>query len=218
MPGEQTGPRRDRSLQQRVVEHLAAHAETMSRRLAVADPADDFATRPLARAFDKPVTLRIGSYSQIEKMLERFYESSSSAMSDIVEAIDEDNDGNATVERLIDLASETPVVRLVNLIISRAVEMRASDIHIEPFEHKLLVRYRIDGVLKDVDAPPAHSTAAVISRLKIMARLDIAERRLPQDGRIQIRAQGKAIDLRISTVPTMHGESVVLRILDKEAL
>jgi len=186
--------------------------------VAVADPADEFSTQALARAFGKPVTLRIGSYSQIEKMLERFYESSSSAMSNIVEAIDEDNEGDATVERLIDLASETPVVRLVNVIISRAVDMRASDIHIEPFERKLLVRYRIDGVLKEVDAPPAHSTAAVISRLKIMAHLDIAERRLPQDGRIQIRAQGKAIDLRISTVPTMYGESVVLRILDKEAL
>ena len=186
--------------------------------LAMADPQDVFAPQALARAFDKPVSARVASFSQIEKMIDRYYESSSSAMSDIVEAIDEANDLDDNVERLIDIASETPVVRLVNVIISRAVEMPASDIHIEPFERKLHVRYRIDGVLKDVDAPPARSTAAVISRLKIMARLDIAERRLPQDGRIQIRAQGKPIDLRISTVPTMHGESVVLRILDKEAL
>ncbi|TDJ60329.1 MAG: type II secretion system protein GspE, partial [Proteobacteria bacterium] len=187
-------------------------------RLAVADPTDGFAPHALAVAFGKPISMRVGTPSQIEKMIERFYESSSSAMSDIVEAIDEENELDDNVERLIDLASETPVVRLVNVIISRAVEMRASDIHIEPFEHQLHVRYRIDGVLKEVDAPPARSTAAVISRLKIMARLDIAERRLPQDGRIRIRAQGKAIDLRISTVPTMHGESVVLRVLDKEAL
>ncbi len=186
--------------------------------LAMADPQDIFAPQALSRSFDKPVSVCVASFSQIEKMIERYYESSSSAMSDIVEAIDEANDLDDNVERLIDLASETPVVRLVNVIISRAVEMRASDIHIEPFERKLHVRYRIDGVLKDVDAPPARSTAAVISRLKIMARLDIAERRLPQDGRIQIRAQGKPIDLRVSTVPTMHGESVVLRILDKEAL
>lgn len=186
--------------------------------LAMADPLDKFAAQALSRAFGKAVGVRVASVSQIEKMIERFYESSSSAMSDIVEAIDEANDLDDNVERLIDLASETPVVRLVNVIISRAVEMRASDIHIEPFERKLHVRYRIDGVLKEVDAPPARSTAAVISRLKIMARLDIAERRLPQDGRIQIRAQGKPIDLRISTVPTMHGESLVLRILDKEAL
>ena len=186
--------------------------------LAVADPTDRFAVLSLARACAKPAVVHLATPSQIEKMLERFYESSDSAMSDIVEAIDAGNDGDDNVERLIDLASETPVVRLVNMIISRAVEMRASDIHIEPFAHKLHVRYRIDGVLQDVDAPPPRSTAAVISRLKIMAHLDIAERRLPQDGRIQIRAQGKAIDIRVSTVPTMHGESVVLRILDKEAL
>jgi general secretion pathway protein E len=194
-------------------------AETESEiQIAFADPLDTFAPQALSRAFAKPVVVHVATLSQIEKMIERFYESSSSAMSDIVEAIDEATEQDDNVERLIDLASETPVVRLVNVIISRAVEMRASDIHIEPFERKLHVRYRIDGVLKDVDAPPARSTAAVISRLKIMARLDIAERRLPQDGRIQIRTQGKPIDLRVSTVPTMHGESVVLRILDKEAL
>ncbi len=186
--------------------------------LAVSDPLDEFTPLALERAFNKPVELHVASHSQIERMIERFYESSSSAMSDIVDAIGEGSDADKSVEQLIDLASETPVVRLVNVIISRAVEMRASDIHIEPFENRLHVRLRIDGVLQNVDAPPARSTAAVVSRLKIMARLDIAERRLPQDGRIQIRAQGKEIDLRISTVPTMHGESVVLRILDKEAL
>lgn len=186
--------------------------------IAVADPSDAFCRDALAAAFGKPTALSVATPSQIEKMLERYYESSSSAMSDLVEAIDENAELDDNVERLIDLASETPVVRLVNVIISRAVDMRASDIHIEPFERELHVRYRIDGVLKEVDAPPSRSTAAVISRLKIMARLDIAERRLPQDGRIQIRAQGKPIDLRISTVPTMYGESVVLRILDKEAI
>jgi general secretion pathway protein E len=113
------------------------------------------------------------------------------------------------------MASEAPVVRLVNLLIQRAVESRASDIHIEPFENRLRVRYRVDGVLQDVEAPPAHSTAAVISRFKIMAKLNIAERRLPQDGRIQLRIQGRELDLRVSTVPTLYGESVVLRLLDK---
>jgi len=98
----------------------------------------------------------------------------------------------------------------------RAVESRASDIHIEPFENRLKVRYRIDGVLKEVEAPPARSTAAVISRIKIMAKLNIAERRLPQDGRIMLRVQGKELDLRVSTVPTVYGESVVMRILDRE--
>ena len=186
--------------------------------IAFAEPGELFAQRALAQAFDKSVVARIGTPSQIEKMIERYYESSSSAMSDIVNAVDDQELGATTVEQLIDLASETPVVRLVNVIISRAVDMRASDIHIEPFEHKLTVRYRIDGVLKDVGAPSSRSTSAVISRIKIMARLDIAERRLPQDGRIQIRAQGKEIDLRVSTIPTMHGESIVLRILDQESL
>src|SRR5699024_2118269 len=122
------------------------------------------------------------------------------------------------VQHLRDLASEAPVIRLVNLIVQRAVESRASDIHIEPFENRLKVRYRIDGVLTEVEAPPASSTAAVISRVKIMARLDIAERRLPQDGRIQLRVQGKELDLRVATVPTSHGESVVMRILDRESV
>jgi general secretion pathway protein E len=101
------------------------------------------------------------------------------------------------------------------LIISHALEARASDIHIEPFENRLIVRYRVDGVMHEVESPPRRFSAAVISRIKIMASLDIAERRLPQDGRIKLRIQGKEIDLRVSTVPTMHGESVVMRILDK---
>jgi general secretion pathway protein E len=119
------------------------------------------------------------------------------------------------IEHLKDLASEAPVIRLVNLMITRAVEGRASDIHTEPFENRLKIRYRIDGVLVEVESPPSRLSAAIISRIKIMAKLNIAERRLPQDGRIQLRVQGKEIDLRVSTTPTMHGESVVMRILDK---
>ena len=103
----------------------------------------------------------------------------------------------------------------MSLIITNALEMRASDIHVEPFENRLIVRYRIDGVLHEIESPPKRMSAPVISRIKIMANLDIAERRLPQDGRIRLRIQGKEIDLRVSTVPTMHGESVVMRILDK---
>jgi general secretion pathway protein E len=122
---------------------------------------------------------------------------------------------DADVQQLKDLASEAPVIRLVSHIITNALEARASDIHIEPFENRLAVRYRIDGVLHEVESPPRRFSAAVISRVKIMANLDIAERRLPQDGRIRLRVHGKDIDLRISTVPTMHGESVVMRILDK---
>ena len=189
-------------------------------RLAMADPADHYIIKAIGMACRKKVVVCVATPSQIERALERLFDNTDSSLSEIVEAIDDESgaSGDINVERLIDLASETPVVRLVNIIISRAVEMRASDIHIEPFDKALKVRYRIDGVLINVDAPPARSAAAVISRLKIMAKLNIAERRLPQDGRIQIRSQGKTIDLRVSTVPTLHGESVVLRILDKEEL
>jgi general secretion pathway protein E len=116
------------------------------------------------------------------------------------------------------MASEGPVIRLVNLIITRAIELRASDIHFEPFEDQFRVRYRIDGVLHDVESPPKRLQAAIASRVKIMAKLNIAERRLPQDGRIMLRVKGKEIDFRVSSIPTIHGESIVLRILDKSSI
>ena len=125
-------------------------------------------------------------------------------------AVDEED-----VAHLRDMASEVPVIRLVNQMLVRALESRASDVHIEPFENQLKVRYRIDGILQEVEAPPRQLKAAVISRLKILAQLNIAERRLPQDGRIKIRLAGKDVDLRISTVPTMYGESVVIRLLER---
>src|SRR5699024_5137686 len=123
----------------------------------------------------------------------------------------EDAAGIDDIERLRDMASEAPVIRLVNSIFSRALDTRASDIHIEPFEHHLAIRFRIDGVLQEIETPAVQLAPAVISRLKILSKLNIAERRLPQDGRIQLRLQGRPIDLRVSTVPTMHGESVVMR-------
>jgi general secretion pathway protein E len=122
------------------------------------------------------------------------------------------------VDHLRDMASEGPVIRLVNLIITRAIELRASDIHFEPFEEQFRVRYRIDGVLHDVESPPKRLQAAIVSRVKIMAKLNIAERRLPQDGRIMLRVKGKEIDFRVSSIPTIHGESIVLRILDKSSI
>jgi general secretion pathway protein E len=122
------------------------------------------------------------------------------------------------VDHLRDMASKGPVIRLVNLIISRAIELRASDIHFEPFEDQFRVRYRVDGVLHDVESPPKRLQAAIVSRVKIMAKLNIAERRLPQDGRIMLRVKGKEIDFRVSSVPTIYGESTVLRILDKSTI
>jgi len=187
--------------------------------LLVADPADRFPMQALELATGRKVKLNIGMRSEIDDLIERYYGSGRSAMGTIVENLTDDNNRSEDdIEHLRDLASEAPVIRLVNLIIQRAVEGRASDIHIEPFESRLKVRYRVDGVLHEVESPPAASTAAVISRVKIMAKLNIAERRLPQDGRIMIRVQGKELDLRVSTVPTAHGESVVMRILDREAI
>ncbi|MGH7770775.1 MAG: GspE/PulE family protein, partial [Candidatus Binatia bacterium] len=122
------------------------------------------------------------------------------------------------VEHLRDMASEVPVIRLVNQMLSRALEDRASDIHIEPFENRLKVRYRIDGILHDVEPPPRQLKAAVVSRLKILAQLNIAERRLPQDGRIKVKIAGKDVDLRIATIPTLYGESIVIRLLERSQI
>jgi len=121
------------------------------------------------------------------------------------------------LEHLRDMASEAPVIRLVNAIIAQAVEKRASDIHVEPFEKEFRVRFRIDGVLHSQDSPPRELKAAIISRIKLMAKLNIAERRLPQDGRIKIKTLGREVDLRVSTLPTLYGESVVMRLLDRSA-
>jgi general secretion pathway protein E len=126
------------------------------------------------------------------------------------------NPDDIALDDLLHLANEAPVVRLVNLLLVEALDARASDVHLEGYRDGLQVRYRVDGVLQKAPSPPPHLTAAIISRLKIMADLDIAERRLPQDGRIRLRLQNRQVDVRVSTVPTLGGESVVLRLLDKE--
>ena len=182
----------------------------------VADPSDEYLLQALALATEKTISLMISTPDQIINAIERIYVNQAS-LSEISDEIEGAADGEfEDVEHLKDIASEAPVVRLVNLLINRAVEVRASDIHIEPFRNTLKVRYRVDGVLQEVESPPARSTAAVISRVKIMAKLNIAEQRRPQDGRIQLRVHGRGIDLRVSTIPSLFGESVVLRILDKE--
>lgn len=188
--------------------------------LIMANPLDTYIVAAIELATGKRVCPRVGIPSDIEAAYERLYGGGRSAMGQIVESISvaDEFTSEDDIEHLKDLASEAPVIRLVNLMISKAVEGRASDIHIEPFENRLKVRYRVDGVMREVESPPARLSAAVISRIKIMAKLNIAERRLPQDGRIQLRVQGKEIDLRVSTVPTMYGESVVMRILDKASV
>ena len=185
--------------------------------LAMADPLDDYVLNAYQLVTQRRIVARLAVPSEMDAAFERLYGSGKTSMDQIVgEAQTRDDDGGSEdLQQLKELASEAPIIRLVSLIISHALEARASDIHIEPFENRLIVRYRVDGVMHEVESPPRRFSAAVISRIKIMASLDIAERRLPQDGRIKLRIQGKEIDLRVSTVPIMHGESVVMRILDK---
>ncbi|PMX19322.1 MULTISPECIES: type II secretion system ATPase GspE [Pseudomonas] len=187
-------------------------------RVLAANPSLVYPFQAIAYACGVPVWLAVGPRNEVETLIERYYGQGRSAMGTLIENLDEQGSALEDIEHLKDMASEAPVIRLVNLILQRAVEHRASDIHIEPFENQLKVRYRIDGVLHEAEAPPSSSSAAVISRVKIMARLDIAERRLPQDGRIMLRIQGKELDLRVSTVPTSFGESVVMRLLDRQTV
>src|SRR3990172_1081442 len=157
--------------------------------------------------------------TDVDEYISKFY-SQESTVNKIIEDIGDSAAGRDDNERedvgyLKDLASEAPIIKLVNLLITRAIESRASDIHIEPFEDEMKVRYRIDGVLHDIESTPRSLQAAIVSRIKLMAKLNIAERRLPQDGQIKLRWSEKEIDFRVSTIPTIHGESIVIRILDK---
>jgi general secretion pathway protein E len=185
--------------------------------VAMMDPEDQFVIDALELVTGKNIIVKVGLLSEIDAALEVQYGEGRSQMDKIVDDLNVDDIGEEDLEHLKDLASEAPVIKMVNLIMQRAIETKASDIHIEPFEQSLKVRLRVDGVLQEIDAPPVKSQAAVISRLKIMAKLNIAERRLPQDGRIKVQMLGKELDLRVSTIPTMYGESVVIRLLDKEA-
>jgi general secretion pathway protein E len=182
-------------------------------RVALTDPLDPYPLQALGFAADRKITPFVGRASDVEAALERLYGNEHQADGEDPNAADE-----ADVERLKDLASDAPVVRLVNGLIARASESRASDIHIEPTDDSVKVRFRVDGALKEVENLPAHVKSALISRIKVMSSLDIAERRLPQDGRLRIAVRGHEIDLRVATSPTIHGETVVLRILDRSKL
>lgn len=186
--------------------------------LAMVDPGDEFALQAMAMLCGRPVRAQAGVSSEIDAAIERLYGEGQSKMGDILSAVQEEEETEERIAQLKDMASEAPVIRLVNLLIQKAVELRASDIHVEPFENRLNIRYRIDGVLQQGEAPPVNMTPAIISRIKILARLNIAERRLPQDGRIELRVQGQDLDIRVSTIPTMHGESVVMRLLNRESV
>ena len=188
--------------------------------VALADPLDHETLESIRLVTGLRPVIYLATETDIRNSIEKFYGAGTTPLGRIVESFGQgegaDEAGASAgedTEHLRDLALEAPVIRLVNLLISRAVEDRASDIHIEPMERELRVRVRIDGVMYPVEAPPRQMTSAIISRVKLMAKLNIAERRLPQDGSIRLKVIGKDIDLRVSTLPTMYGESVVMRIL-----
>jgi general secretion pathway protein E len=190
---------------------VAQHDHTVT--LAMADPLDFETRTAVASCTGLAVTPGLAAEREILEAIERYYGPSAKNDAEAGAAVSDAED----LEHLRDMASEAPVIRLVNAIVAQAVEKRASDIHIEPFEKEFRVRYRIDGVLATQDPPPREFKAAIISRVKLMARLNIAERRLPQDGRIKIKTLGREVDLRVSTLPTLYGESVVMRLLDRSA-
>jgi general secretion pathway protein E len=192
--------------------------------VACADPASPFLLDDLRHLLGDNVRLCLAPAEAILEAISRTYEGGT-ALQKIVDGIGVGDAGGEPaaevtddVTLLRDMAFEAPVVRLVNLLIDEAVGADASDIHVEPFEESLRVRYRIDGLLYNQEAPPRRLQAAVTSRIKIMAEMNIAERRLPQDGRIRLTARGRRVDIRVSTVPTIHGESIVMRLLDRSSM
>ena len=184
--------------------------------MAMAVPQDAFVIKALRLATGCTIRAHLALESDIEKALAEPVEDA--ADDDTDDGFGDGADGGDFVEHLKDLASEAPVIRLVNTIIGRVIDLRASDIHLEPFDDGLHVRYRVDGVIHPGELVPPRLSAAVNSRVKLLAHLDIAERRLPQDGRIKTRVKGRELDLRVSTVPTVHGESVVMRVLDRASV
>jgi general secretion pathway protein E len=200
---------------------LSLHDNTLA--IAMAQPDDPYTVESLKFAYNFTVKVFEGKSEDILETIERLYGAGSQSIETIIEearkgVYEISAEGETDVDHLRDMASEAPIIRLVNRLILNAVEIKASDIHFEPFETEFKVRYRVDGVLHDVESPPKRLQAAIISRVKIMSKLDIAERRLPQDGRIKLKISDREIDFRVSTVPTLFGESLVMRILDRETL
>ena len=187
-------------------------------RLALADPLDPRAAEDLRFALGKDVDVVVAPIEQIEDRIKQYYGTDTASMEDILKQLGETGEllqlrGDATAVE--EEANATPIIRFVDLIMYQAIQDRASDIHFEPFENEFKIRYRVDGALYEMAPPPRHLALPVISRVKVMASMNIAERRLPQDGRIQKNIAGRNVDLRVSILPTQFGESVVLRVLDR---
>ncbi|HMK56386.1 MAG TPA: type II secretion system ATPase GspE [Dissulfurispiraceae bacterium] len=193
-------------------------------KVAVENPRDVGTIDALKVALSADIVVFTAETRMVDEYLKRFYEQESQNINRIIEDIGEQgveylrDEEEEDVGHLKDLAAEAPIIKLVNMLITRAIESRASDIHVEPFEDEMKVRYRIDGVLNDIESIPKKLQAAIVSRVKIMAKLNIAEKRLPQDGRIKLKMGEQEIDLRVSTIPVLYGESIVMRILRKEGI
>jgi len=191
------------------------------------DSPDNFkATDDLSTLMGFKVKAKIASPADIDEVLKKYYSKEEESINDLIGALENDDflaefqgrDQSVDLDELKELAESNPVKKLLNLVLLQAIKDKASDIHFEPFESEFKMRYRIDGVLYEMVPPPKHIALALSSRIKVMANLDIAERRLPQDGRIPLTVQGNPVDLRVSVLPTMFGESVVLRVLDRSQL
>lgn len=191
-------------------------------KVACADPLDPYPIEAIKASTGLEVKVVLGTQKEIIEAIESFYGDTVS-MDKLIEGMGEaDSNGMSIegedIEHLKDMAHEAPIINMVNLLLTRAVEKRASDIHIEPFEDQLHIRYRIDGLLYHVETMPRKLHPAIASRIKIMSKLNIAERRLPQDGRLKIKPAGRDMDIRVSTVPTLYGESIVMRLLDSKGV
>jgi len=191
--------------------------------VALVDPLNPQTAEDLRFAIGREVQVVVAPTSQLENLLKKHYGSDAGSMDDILSQLGSGEveitgpDGQLNAKQLEAEANSTPIIRFVDLVLYQAVQDRASDIHFEPFETEFKIRYRVDGALYEMAPPPRHLALPVISRVKVMANLNIAERRLPQDGRIQMNVAGKPIDMRVSTLPTQFGESVVLRVLDRSS-
>jgi len=195
--------------------------------VALSDPLNPAVIDELGFSVGKEIQVLVADPAAIEKLINKYYGDDNESVGDILAELGADStlareasEAAATQDanEMADLANEVPIVRFVNLVLFQAVQDRASDIHFEPFETEFKIRYRVDGALYEMTPPPKHLALPVISRLKVMANLNISERRLPQDGRITYQMGTRQIDLRISTLPTAFGESVVLRVLDRSAV
>jgi general secretion pathway protein E len=192
-------------------------------RLAVREPVDIAAVQEVRRRITSPVLMEKLSSGEFDKLVTSLYESSDEAARQVAEDLGDDLDLSRLADDLpepadlLESEDDAPIIRLINGLLTQAIRENASDIHLEPFEERLSIRFRVDGVLREVMSPARGLAGLITSRIKVMARLDIAEKRVPQDGRIGLRIAGRPVDVRVSTLPSNHGERVVLRLLDKQA-